>query len=189
MPFPAAVLAVLAVAIPGEPTRPAEPQLPAEIQDHYRDYNFVNAFSTIDERRLVAEVGATPSGARLARVMRVMKRLAARVEKLDPGIVVPSRPAPETTYRADLLRVTSFDLDESRGEAWLHLEALALDRTTNMTLVSRFDDLASADRQPSVDQLAAASGRPLVRSFEIHRWVRVGGAWRREAATRIFVDR
>jgi hypothetical protein len=74
-------------------------------------------------------------------------------------------------------------------EAWLYLEALALDTPANITLVSRFDDLASAYTEPSIDQLVAATGRPLVRTFEIHHWVRVGGAWRREAATRHFIGR
>jgi hypothetical protein len=88
-----------------------------------------------------------------------------------------------------LLRVRSFDLDESQGEAWLYLEALALEPPANITLVSRFGDLASVDPEPSIDELVAATGRPLVRTFEIHHWIRVGGAWRREAATRHFIGR
>jgi hypothetical protein len=187
----AVVLAALALAAAGPPTRRAvAPPLPAEIADHYRDYNFVNAFSTVRERRLVAEIPVDSSVPRLARVTRAMRRLADRVDHVDPGILGPSpRRWPETTDRADLLRVVSFDLDETRGEAWVHLEALALDQPAQITLVSRFDDLASADREPSVDQLVAATGRSLVRTFEMHRWVRVDGAWRREAATRHFIAR
>jgi hypothetical protein len=189
MPSIAVVLALLAVTMPGEPSHPAEePQLPAEIQEHYRDYNIVTAFSTVRERSLLASGHSDSSDSRLARIARLMRRLTDRVDQIDPGIVVPSRRRPtETTDRADLLRVTSFELDESRGEAWLYIEALALDPPANITLVSRFDALASADREPMVDQLVAATGRPLVRTFEIHRWVRVGGAWRREAATRQFI--
>jgi hypothetical protein len=191
MPSIAAVLALLAVTTVGEPTHPAQgPQLPAEIQEHYRDYNIVTAFSTVRERSLLAGGHPHSSNLRLARIARLMRRLADRVDQIDPGIIGSSVRRPtETTDRADLLRVTSFDLDESRGEAWLYLEALALDPPANITLVSRFDDLASADTEPSVDQLVAATGRSLVRTFEIHRWVRVGGAWRREAATRHFIGR
>jgi hypothetical protein len=191
MPSIAVVLALLAVTTVGEPTHPAQgPQLPAEIQDHYRDYNIVTAFSTVRERSLLAGGHPQSSNLRLARIARLMRRLADRVDQIDPGIIGSSVRRPtETTDRADLLRVTSFDLDESRGEAWLYLEALALDPPANITLVSRFDDLASADTEPSVDQLVAATGRSLVRTFEIHRWVRVGGAWRREAATRHFIGR
>jgi hypothetical protein len=191
MPSMAVVLALLAVTLPGEASHPAEePPLPAEIQEHYRDYNIVTAFSTVRERSLLASGHSDSSDPRLARIARLMRRLTDRVDQVDPGIVIPSLRRPtETTDRADLLRVTSFDLDESRGEAWLYIEALALDPPANITLVSRFDDLASSDREPMVDRLVAATGRPLVRSFEIHRWVRVGGAWRREAATRHFIVR
>jgi len=190
MPPITVVIALLAVTTPGT-THPAEGlQLPAEIQEHYRDYNIVTAFSTVRERSLMAGGRPASSNLRLARIARLMKRLADRVDQIDPGIIANSVRRPtETTDRADLLRVTAFDLDESRGEAWLYLEALTLDPPANITLVSRFDDLASADTEPSVDQLMAATGRPLVRTFEIHRWVRVGGAWRREAATRHFIGR
>jgi hypothetical protein len=189
MPSIAVVLALLAVTTPAEPTHSAEgPQLPVEIREHYRDYNIVTAFSTVRERSLLASRHPDSSNLRLARIARLMRRLADRVDQIDPGIIAPSLRRPtETTDRADLLRVASFDLDESRGEAWLYLEALALDPPANITLVSKFDDLASADTEPSVDQIVAATGRPLVRTFEIHHWIRVGGAWRREAATRHFI--
>jgi len=191
MPWVALVLALLAVTVPGGAPQPVGgPRLPPEIREHYRDYNFVNAFSTFRERSLLAAGHADSSDRRLARVARVMRRLAARVDQIDPGMSVPSGGRRlDTTDRADLLRVTSFDLDESRGEAWLDLEALALDGPASITLVSRFDDLASTDAEVSVDELVAATRRPLVRTVEIHRWVRVGGAWRREAATRHFIDR
>jgi hypothetical protein len=184
-------LALLAAAAaPAASAPPADaPQLPAEIQAHYRDYNFVNAFSTVHERNLLADGRSDASDLRLTRIAGLMRRLTARVEQLDPGIVVSARRRPETTDRAELLRVTSFDLDESRGEAWLYLEALALEPPANVTLVSRFAELTTADEEPSLDRLVAAAGRPLVRTYEIHHWVRAGRAWRREAATRSFVDR
>ena len=188
MPSIAVVLAVLATTAGGQPSRPAGPELPAEIKDHYRDYNFINAFSTFSERRLLVNGRVDSSDPRLGRVARAMRRLADRVDQVDPGIIAPSgrRPA-ETTERADLLRVTSFDLDG--GEAWVYLETLALDPPATASLVSRFDDLASSDREPSVDQLAAAAGRPLIRTFEIHHWRRVDGAWRRESTIRHFIAR
>jgi hypothetical protein len=191
MPSIAVALALLAVSALGEPTHPAEgPQLPAEIQEHYRDYNIVTAFSTVSERSLLAGGHLDSSNFRLARIARLMRRLSDRVDQIDPGIIAPSgRRRPEATDRAELLRVRSFDLDESQGEAWLYLEALALEPPANITLVSRFGDLASADTEPSIDELVAATARPLVRTFEIHHWVRVGDAWRREAATRHFIGR
>src|SRR5438128_9576808 len=130
--------------------------LPAEIRDHYRDYNFVNAFSTVQERRLVAESRQAPTDERLGRVAEAMARLAARIVGDDRGILGPRpRTLPENALRSDLLRVTSFEIDDARGEAWVRLEALRLDRTANITLVARFDDLATNRMPPTVDQLAA----------------------------------
>jgi len=189
-PFILRLALLAAAAAPAASAPPADaPQLPAEIQEHYRDYNFVNAFSTVRERNLLADGRSDASGMRLTRIAGLMRRLTARVEPLDPGIVVSARRRPETTDRAELLRVTSFDLDQSGGEAWLYLEALALEPPANVTLVSRFAELTAEDEEPSLDRLVAAAGRPLVRTYEIHHWVRAGRAWRREAATRSFVDR
>jgi hypothetical protein len=163
--------------------------LPADIHDHYRDFNFVNAFSTQQERRLIADVRRqSPASERLARIARAMERLSARVLDGDPGIMGGRRPAPENTYRSELLRVRSFEIDEARGEAWVRLEALRLAPPAEVTLIARFDELTSPDKRPTIDELLAAAGRPQIETLEIHHWLRVDGRWRREAAVRQFVD-
>lgn len=70
----------------------------------------------------------------------------------------------------------------------MHLEALWLDRLANVTLILKFGELASPSKQPTVDELVAASGRAMVKAFEIHRWVHLDGVWRRDAATRHFIS-
>jgi hypothetical protein len=171
-----ALAAFLAAAVP----------VPVEVADYYRDHNFVSAFSTVGERQLVAEGRQASVDRRLTRVGAAMKRLARRIEDVDPGIVHPRAPAAEAVLREDLLRVTSFEGGESAGEAWVRLEALRLDRPGRLMLISRFEELA-ADRRPSVDDLVVAGGRSLVATEEIHRWVWIDGEWRRDRATRHFL--
>src|SRR6059036_1713814 len=82
--------------------------VPAEIDRHYRDYNFVNAFSTRDERTMIA-AGRAPSEPRLGRIARAMRRIAERIDDIDPGIVSGGGNAsPETAMRADLVRIASW---------------------------------------------------------------------------------
>jgi hypothetical protein len=78
-------------------------------------------------------------------------------------------------------------VDEDKGEAWVHLEVLALDGGVNGTLVGKYDTLAAGDRRPSVAALLSAAGGRYLRTEEIHRWTRVDGEWHRAAATLVFV--
>ena len=162
--------------------------VPAEIQDHYRDHNFVSAFSTVSERHILAAGRRPSANTRGARVAAAMARLAGRIAEVDPGMVRDlARSSSEAVLRADLVRITSFESDGAAGEAWVHLETLRLDHPATMMLISKFDELASAGRQPAVDDLVEASGRTLVVSYEIHRWLRIDGTWRRDRATRHFL--
>src|SRR5207244_9293316 len=81
------VAATLALAA-AEPVSPAAGPVPAEIEEHYRDYNLVNAFSTAEERTTIASRHDTSDDARLARVARLMRQLASHVDEVDPGIVL-----------------------------------------------------------------------------------------------------
>lgn len=164
--------------------------VPTDIAAQYEDHNFVSAFSTPHERRLLTGWGPRGAEARLPRLRRVaaaLQRLAGRVEDVDPGILGTQPITPEAVLRWDLVRVLSFDIDEKKGEAWVRLEVLTLDGRANATLVSRYDELATTDKGPGVDALLSAAGRELLRSVEMHRWFRVEGTWRREGATRHFI--
>jgi hypothetical protein len=166
--------------------------VPPELTAYYRDHNFVCAFSTVAERRLAAR--GAPADDRMRRVAAALARMERRVLDLDPGIVVAApggpggagRGAADTAavLRADLVRLTAFEMDEAAGEAWVHLEVLRLAPPAQVLFIQRFTELAPGEEQPDVDDLLAAAGQPLVRSEEIHRWVLTDGGWRRERATR-----
>ena len=115
--------------------------VPAEIDRHYRDYNFVNAFSTRGERTMIA-AGRTPSEPRLGRIARAMRRIAARIEDIDPGMVMDQgNVPPETALRSDLVRIASWRTDKEGSEGWVTLDVSTLDRGANVILVGKFDEL------------------------------------------------
>jgi hypothetical protein len=163
--------------------------VPAEIERHYRDYNFVNAFSTRDERTMIA-AGRAPSEPRLGRIARAMRRIAERIDDIDPGMVMGGRSAsPETAMRADLVRIASWQAGKGGDEAWVTLDVSTLDRGTNVILVGKFDEVAGGESPPSIDAILAAtpSKGPEIHTTEVHRWIRTGGTWRRAAATLHFL--
>jgi len=163
--------------------------VPAEIERHYRDYNFVNAFSTRGERTMIAS-GRAPSERRLGKVARAMKRIAERVEDTDPGIRVGGRGAlDETAFRSDLVRIESWRTSKNGEEAWVTLDVSTLDPGPNIILVGKFDEVAAGDSVPSIDAILAArpSRTPEIHTTEVHHWLRMDGTWRRDAATLHFL--
>jgi hypothetical protein len=163
--------------------------VPAEIDRHYRDYNFVNAFSTRGERTMIA-AGRAPSEPRLGRVARAMKRIAERVSEIDPGMPAGRHDAArETAFRSDLVRISSWRTDEGGDEAWVTLDVSALDPGTNVILVGQFDEVAGGDSAPSIDAILAATPAraPAIHTTEVHHWIRIDGTWRRDAATLHFL--
>lgn len=174
------------VASSAAPAAPAG--VPAEIERHYREYNFVNAFSTRGERTNIA-YGRGRTEPRLERIARAMKRIAARIDDVDPGMIVGGGAVvPETAMRSDLVRVVSWRTERDGDEAWATLDVSALDEGTGAILLAKFDELAKGEAPPSIDEiLAAAPSRPAIHTTEVHHWIRIGGTWRRDAATRHFL--
>jgi hypothetical protein len=164
----------------------AVPAVPAEVDRHYREYNFVNAFSSKGERTMIAG-GRIPSEPRLGRIARIMNRIAARIEEIDPGMVYPSYGAHETAMRSDLVRITSWRTGKDGDEAWATLDVSTLERGPNAILVGKFDELASGRTLPPIEDLLAAAPGPAIHTTEVHHWTRVGGTWKRDAATQHFL--
>jgi hypothetical protein len=159
---------------------------PPEIERHYREYNLVTAFSTPHERYRIAE-GTGASDPRLARVARLMERLEARVDEVDPGMVEHAGPKwRETVFRSDLVQVVSWRTNRSGDEGWATLDVSALGPASNVTLVGRFDELAGGDGVPPAETLLSIA-RPQVHTTEVHHWRRIDGVWRRDAATLHFL--
>ena len=185
-----AAMLVLAAGTPvASAAAPASPAAaPAEIERHYREYNFVNAFSTRGERQMIAYRRGRIDP-RLERIARAMKRIAARIDDVDPGMIARGgAPLSETAMRSDLVRIASWRTDESGDEAWVTLDVSALDEGTGAILVAKFDELAGGDAAPTIDELlAAAPSRPAIHTTEVHHWFRIDGTWRRDAATRHFL--
>jgi hypothetical protein len=168
--------------------RAPEGVVPAEIDRHYRDYNFVNAFSTRGERTMIA-AGRAPSEPRLGRIARAMRRIAARIEDVDPGMVMDGgNVSLETALRSDLVRIASWRTDKEGSEGWVTLDVSTLDRGTDVIFVGKFDELAPGEVVPTLERISgAAPARPAFHTTEVHHWIRIDGTWRRDAATLHFL--
>jgi hypothetical protein len=166
--------------------------MPLEVAAHYRDYNFVNAFSSSTERRRLAQSATVPDDRRLAAVARALARLAGRTEELDPGIVFQNDayhalPRHESEFRSDVVRVAAWYADDAKGETWVELEVLVLEEETAGLLVMNYDRLTHGGKSmPDVDALIAVARRLPLRTVERHRWLRIDGEWRRAPAVLIF---
>jgi hypothetical protein len=163
--------------------------VPAEIDQHYRDYNFVNSFSTRSERTMIA-AGRAPSEPRLGRIARAMGRIAARIEDIDPGLVADGNVSPETALRSDLVRIESWRTNKEGSEGWVTLDVSTLERGPDVLFVGKLEDRARGEGEAAaaLDRiLRAAPVRPAFHTTEVHHWIRIDGTWRRDAATLHFL--
>ena len=133
--------------------------------------------------------GRAPSEPRLGRIARAMRRIAARIEDIDPGMVMDEgNVAPETALRSDLVRIASWRTDKEGSEGWVTLDVSTLDRGPDVILVGKFDELAPGEAAPPIERiLGAAATRPAFHTTEVHHWIRMDGTWRRDAATLHFL--
>jgi hypothetical protein len=181
-----------ALLLSGPAATAPRPAMPPEVAAHYRDYNFVNAFSSLSERRVMAESATVPADRRLAQVARALARLVGRTEELDPGIVLPAygeRPRHESEFRSDVVRVAAWHADEAKGEAWVELEVLVLEERTAGLFVANYDRLTQGGKSiPDLDALMAVTRLLPLRSVEKHRWLHIDGEWRRAPAVLIFTQ-
>lgn len=169
--------------------------MPADVAAHYRDYNFVNAFSTQAERQVLAQSTTVPADGRLAQVARALARLAGQTDEVDPGIVLREHSRGggrrhEGEFRSDIVRVTGWRPHEThQGEAWVDLEVLVVEQGTIGLFVANYDRLTQRGKSiPEVDALLAMIRRLPLRSVERHRWFHTGDEWRRAPAVLIFTS-
>jgi hypothetical protein len=178
---------ITALLLSGPAAKAAPPAMPPDVVAHYRDYNFVNAFSSASERRLLAKSATLPADSRLAQVARALARLADQTEELDPGIVLQDhayggRPRHESEFRSGVVRVTSWNADDAKGEAWVELEVLVLGEGAAGLFVASYERLTQGGKSvPDIDPdtFMVVTGRLPMRSVERHRWQHIDGAWRR----------
>ncbi|HET7747343.1 MAG TPA: hypothetical protein VFM29_08585 [Vicinamibacteria bacterium] len=188
----------------------APPETPSEIVEYYRYYNLAMAFSTPGERsrivghrqklqmlrpgkddRLLPYVMATDPNQveRLARIERWMRRLEKRVREIDPKMAAYVQgPMPEMMYRSDLVEVASVDVDRRKGTALVELRVRTLRPPDNALFVAQYDELAPRESEPTLGRLLAIVPGPNVTTIEHHTWIRDAAGWRREAATRHFLN-
>ncbi len=115
--------------------------LPMEISEFYEDYNFVASFSTPLERETLIDSFSRkvlPEDIRtdrMNRVFRLMKKLYARIARIDPKMVQhvgPRKPYIKYFFHSELLDIKK--IDRSRKKAVLEI----LTYTVEPEFVSRY---------------------------------------------------
>jgi hypothetical protein len=87
-----------------------------------------------------------------------------------------------------LLEIRAQDVDEDAGVARVQLDALALEPSANILLISEFASLTGGSPPNPIDLALRLSGQLRI-AEATHRWRRVRGEWRRDAATQVLIVR
>jgi hypothetical protein len=185
---------VLLLAGTQEPAPPAAvqpPPLPQALVAYYRDYNFLNAFSTRPERRELAAGWSERelTEPRLRALRDCMRRLTLRTLAVDSGFVRTTTKTSPFAERADLLEIRTHRVDASLGTATVELDVITLVPQANFHLIGRFEQLGREDEPMTAERLLSGLSQPTVMSREIHEWVLMDGAWMRETPVKTFVAR
>jgi hypothetical protein len=162
--------------------------LPADIHTYYTDHNLVHAFSTPGERALLVGEPEEVQDERMIQIGRLMARLTRRSVQLDPEMVQSAKGAARLSFpRTDLFEVRSWSRID--GALEVELEAYHLEPGPNLHLIQQYGERPLEDWLLSSDQhqLAALAGSPIATSRETHRWVCVGGTWKRMPTTKHFL--
>ena len=157
-------------------------QLPEEIAGYYHTVNFINSFSTPQERaglfqgqKVSREItAASPLSERLKKVQVAMDRIRDRVWKADPGIEFKSF-AGGAMPRAQLFRVLHFS--RSENIVMVRVNVFPLNPEYNRALISRYENRSKSDPLPSDQDRLAQVEKNAVPETELHFWFKVNGRW------------
>ncbi|MBE9546802.1 MAG: hypothetical protein IMF10_04795 [Proteobacteria bacterium] len=153
--------------------------IPAEIAEYYRDYNFINSFSTGQERSLIAcyisQKGPTHKpikDKRLAKIYELMKKQDAKIMRVDPEIM-RQKVVPCPYYnRSDLFEI--IDVQQADREITVKVFVRYLNYKMNIMFISQYD---SYDKIPSEKKRLEMIGSSNMSSQEIHKWTLVERRW------------
>ena len=150
-----------------------------EIAEYYRDYNFINSFSTGQERNLIAcyisQKGPTHKpikDKRLAKIYELMKKQDAKIMRVDPEIM-RQKAVPCPYYnRSDLFEI--IDVQQADREITVKVFVRYLNYETNIMFISQYDEygeiLSEKERLKMIEP-SSISGK------EVHEWRLVEGKW------------
>jgi len=175
------VLICCSPAAGGEQVFSSHNVIPAEIAEYYRDYNFINSFSTKQERNLIAHYFSQKrpahqpipiKKARLAKIYELMKKQGAKIMRVDPEIM-RQKVIPCPYYnRSDLFEI--IDVQHADREITVKVFVRYLNYKTNIMFISQYGEygeiLSEKERLKMIEP-SSISGK------EIHEWRLVEGKW------------
>lgn len=174
-----------------------QPLLPGGIQEFYRDYNFVCAFTTPAERMRMAaclEDGILPGGLNSKRHVEVfarMKRIVAQVHIIDSEMVIPpgsGKNLQKVVFRQELFEVRNF---RRRGdEAGVDVFAYSIEPEVSMRYIAEYEkNEGKSDQIPSGAEVLEAARSRVEQRQETHNWKYLKGRWVKTFANFIFLKR
>jgi hypothetical protein len=166
--------------------------IPLEITEYYQNYNFISSFSSQSERNtLVDYLGQQQlpeklKSERLERVFQLMKKVKAKVMKLDPKMNIEVKPAVGSIFLSEMIEVRNFK--ESGGEISVEVASYALKPEENFRFIALYDERNGNEKEiPSEDERIEAAKSKYPPRIEIHKWLYANGQWMKQEVNVVFV--
>lgn len=167
-------------------------EIPSEISEYYEDYNFVSSFSSSDERKELMnylserELPEKFKSERLKKILRLMKRIRAKILRYDPKIVTPAKPHSLYIFHSELIEVKNF---HHKGKA-VEIKVLVydLEPEKNFRFISLYEKHNGDEKEilPVEIRIQAAKSEQAPR-IEIHKWVYTKGRWLKRDANIVLI--
>lgn len=158
-------------------------KIPPEIFEYYRNHNFINSFSTMTERNLLAHYilhKRLPDqflvNKRLARIYLLMKKQYAKLLRVDEEIMNQKVLPSGYCNRSELIEIT----DIFRDERNITVKALAyyLGYKINMRFILKHNEYCGNEKKILPEEKRLEIGRSSnIFSQEIHKWRLIQGKW------------
>lgn len=159
--------------------------IPVQISDFYRDYNFVCSFSTQTERMklisyfdgetLLEEIRSK----RLDKIFQMMKDIKNRVLIVDPEMVIwvkPSSSCYQYVFHPEIIEIK--DIILSSGKALVDVLVYELEPEVIVKFIYQYDENKGDEaRIPSEEERIRIAKSRIIQKKEFHRWFLQNERW------------
>jgi hypothetical protein len=166
--------------------------IPLEISEYYQNYNFISSFSSQSERRTLVDyldqekLPEKLKSERLERVFQLMKKVKAKVMKLDPKMAIELKAAAGNFFPSEMIEVRNFK--QSRGEISVEVASYSLKPEENFRFIALYDEHKGNEKEiPSEAERMETAKSKFPPRIEIHKWLYANGQWMKQEANVVFI--
>lgn len=169
--------------------------IPPEISEYYEDYNFIATFSTPSERDMLIDCfseDALPEDIRtdrMNRIFRLMKRLYARIARIDPKMVQhvgPRKPYIKYFFHSELLDIKK--IERSGKKAVVEILAYSVEPEFVSRYIQQYEASQDAEEKvPPVEERIESIQSRVIPKTEFHVWLYQNGSWMKAEHKNIYV--